>query len=255
MQPEDDPNVARAEKALVQLQEAAISGNFMVDILPFLKYIPSWMPGGSFKAYAERVRPHTVDMRETPYQQGIARLVRAHLLYQFDLLMISQREGERIPSILSRSFAIDAHSCPDEEVVKDVAWVAYTGAYRSFAVMAQPRRRTLGGAETSHIVLSTFFAAMLLYPEVQKKGQEELDAYLGSRLPVFDDIPHLPYVRAIMLELLRSVLRSDDLFVSTIYRKRRWQSVTPLGTLTLCLSPWLFIVPIFSRCSPPTHNG
>lgn len=45
---------------------------------------------------------------------------------------------------------------------------------------------------------------MLLYPEAQKKGQEELDAYLGSRLPIFEDLPHLPYVRAIMLEAIRS---------------------------------------------------
>ncbi len=44
---------------------------------------------------------------------------------------------------------------------------------------------------------------MLLYPDVQRKGQQELDAYLGSRLPVFDDLMQLPYVRSIMLELLR----------------------------------------------------
>ena len=46
---------------------------------------------------------------------------------------------------------------------------------------------------------------MLLYPDVQKKGQEELDGYLGARLPVFEDLAHLPYVRAIMLEVLRYV--------------------------------------------------
>lgn len=65
----------------------------------------------------------------------------------------------------------------------------------------------LGGAETSHTVLSTLVAAMLLYPEVQRKAQDELDSYLGTRLPVFEDLPNLPYTRAIMLEALRSVLR------------------------------------------------
>ncbi|KAF9490938.1 cytochrome P450 [Pleurotus eryngii] len=39
----------------------------------------------------------------------------------------------------------------------------------------------VGGAETSQLVLSTFFAAMPLYP---KKGQEELDTYLSARLPM-----------------------------------------------------------------------
>lgn len=43
--------------------------------------------------------------------------------------MISQREGKGEPSILSRSMGghgIDSH--PDEELIKDVTWVAYTGA-------------------------------------------------------------------------------------------------------------------------------
>ncbi|KAG9218442.1 hypothetical protein CCMSSC00406_0007957 [Pleurotus cornucopiae] len=169
------PNIERAEKALVQLKEAAITGNFLVDVLPFLKYIPSWFPEARFKAYAERVRPDTVDMREAPYRQG------------FTLL----REGKGQPSVLSGSLQRGGYSIdnpPDEEVIKDVTWIAYAG-----------------GAETSQLVLSTFFAAMLLYPEAQKKCQEELDAYLGSRLPVFEDLPHSPYVRAIMLEAIRQV--------------------------------------------------
>ncbi|KAJ8690937.1 hypothetical protein PTI98_010555 [Pleurotus ostreatus] len=172
VQGEDDPNVERAGKALVNLKDAAISGSFMVDMLPFLKYIPAWMPGAGFKAYAERARPHTTDMREAPYQQGCSRL----------------REGKGEPSILSRSLgghSIDGH--PDEELIKDVTWVAYTG-----------------GAETSPL----------------RKGQEELDAYLGARLPAFEDIPHLPYVRAIMLEVLR------------------WQSVLPLGKCLSSFLPW-----------------
>lgn len=44
--------------------------------------------------------------------------------------MISQHEGKSEPSIVSRclekhSYGIDSH--PDEEVIKDVAWMAYTG--------------------------------------------------------------------------------------------------------------------------------
>lgn len=75
VEPEHDPNVERAEKALVQLKDSAISGTFVVDLLPFLKYVPSWMPGAGFKIYAERAQLDTVDMRESPYQQGMGRLV------------------------------------------------------------------------------------------------------------------------------------------------------------------------------------
>ncbi len=57
-------------------------------------------------------------------------------------------------------------------------------------------------------MLSTFIAAMLLYPDVQAKGQLEIDSYIDGRLPNFDDLPHMPYVHAIMLEVLRSVVIS-----------------------------------------------
>lgn len=66
-------------------------------------------------------------------------------------------------------------------------------------------RRVAGGAESSHLALKTFIAAMLLYPDVHERAQRELDAYTGPQLPTFDDLPHMPYVHAIMLEVLRSV--------------------------------------------------
>lgn len=52
--------------------------------------------------------------------------------------------------------------------------------------------------------LSSFVLAVLLHPEVQVKGQEELDRVLGhSRLPEFSDRKDLPYICAIVKELLR----------------------------------------------------
>lgn len=53
---------------------------------------------------------------------------------------------------------------------------------------------------------------MLLYPEVQRKAQAQLDDVVGrDRLPEFRDLDSLPYVRAIFKELLR------------------WQPVLPIG--------------------------
>ena len=47
---------------------------------------------------------------------------------------------------------------------------------------------------------------MLLYPEVQARAQEELDRAVGSeRLPELFDQPALPYLTALMKELLRYV--------------------------------------------------
>jgi len=46
--------------------------------------------------------------------------------------------------------------------------------------------------------------AMLAYPETQARAQTELDAVVGrTRLPTFVDYPHLPYIRAMVKELLR----------------------------------------------------
>jgi len=53
--------------------------------------------------------------------------------------------------------------------------------------------------------------AMVLYPQVQKKAQEELDRVLGNRFPEFNDRPNLPYINAMVKESLR------------------WQPVAPLG--------------------------
>ena len=53
---------------------------------------------------------------------------------------------------------------------------------------------------------------MALHPEVQRKAQEELDQVVGKgRLPDYTDLDSLPYIQALLKELLR------------------WQPVTPLG--------------------------
>lgn len=50
----------------------------------------------------------------------------------------------------------------------------------------------------------SFMIAMVLFPDVQRKAQAELDRVVGdSRLPDYDDMPNLPYIRAIVMEALR----------------------------------------------------
>ena len=57
--------------------------------------------------------------------------------------------------------------------------------------------------QTSAAVQS-FVLAMVLYPEVQKRAQEEIDSILGhGRLPGFEDENALPYLKAVRHELLR----------------------------------------------------
>lgn len=44
---------------------------------------------------------------------------------------------------------------------------------------------------------------MVIFPEVSKKAQAELDSVCGDRLPDLNDLPHLPYIRACVKETLR----------------------------------------------------
>jgi len=52
--------------------------------------------------------------------------------------------------------------------------------------------------------LSTFFMLMILHPDIQDKARAELDKVVGTRrLPTFQDRPNLPYIEALIKELLR----------------------------------------------------
>jgi cytochrome P450 len=54
---------------------------------------------------------------------------------------------------------------------------------------------------------------MAMYPEVQRKAHAEIDAVVGQhRLPDFNDRDSLPYVNAMMKEVMR------------------WNPVAPLGS-------------------------
>lgn len=52
--------------------------------------------------------------------------------------------------------------------------------------------------------MQSFFLAMILYPDVRKRAQAEIDSVVGrGRLPTHADRPALPYTTAVMQEVLR----------------------------------------------------
>jgi len=76
---------------------------------------------------------------------------------------------------------------------------------------------------------------MLLYPDVLRRAQAEIDAVIGSdRLPTFEDRPNLPYVDAVLKESLRwhNVLPIDVPHVSTLDDNYRGYHI-PSGSLVL----------------------
>jgi hypothetical protein len=81
--------------------------------------------------------------------------------------------------------------------------------------------------------IMVFFVAMLLFPDVQKNAQDEIDSVIGpDRLPAMEDRPRLPYVGRLIQELLR------------------WHPILPIGKL-LGLDHYLIIIilPVFRSYS------
>jgi hypothetical protein len=59
------------------------------------------------------------------------------------------------------------------------------------------------GSDTTSSTLYGFIQAMLLFPDVQRKAQAEIDRICPDRLPTMDDEPHLQYIRGCVKESLR----------------------------------------------------
>ena len=52
--------------------------------------------------------------------------------------------------------------------------------------------------------METFVLAMIQYPAVLRKAQDEIDKVIGNdRLPTFDDRGSLPYLECLLKETLR----------------------------------------------------
>ena len=58
----------------------------------------------------------------------------------------------------------------------------------------------------------------MAYPEVQTKAQKELDRVVGSdRAPTWEDLEHLPYIRAVINEVtwnLPEIAKPSEMFES-----------------------------------------
>ncbi|KAL4908215.1 hypothetical protein BDW74DRAFT_188399 [Aspergillus multicolor] len=180
-----DPLVALANESIDNFSVAGTPGAFLVDTIPLLKYIPSWFPGAGFKRTAAAWRKGLLTTIEKPY-----RLVQQQMKtgkypdsYLSNLLEEAQETGRPL-------------TAQEEQVIKWTAGSLYTG-----------------GVDTTVSALSCFFLAVALHPDVQRKAQEELDRVIDTttRLPTFEDRPQLPYIDAIVKEILR------------------WHPVAPMG--------------------------
>ncbi|KAJ7106251.1 cytochrome P450 [Mycena epipterygia] len=179
--PSNDPYVTLVDKAVHSLSVAFVKG-YLVNLFPTLKYVPKWFPGAEFQRKAAEWKELAHDMVEVPFAE-------------------TKRKMER--GNAPRSFTSDAlHALRESSGIY----------YREEDIKGSAGTMFSAGADTTVSALSTFFLAMLANPEAQRKAQAEIDTVTGGKyLPDFDDEASMPYVSALIKEVLR------------------WKNVTPFA--------------------------
>ncbi|EIW84451.1 cytochrome P450 [Coniophora puteana RWD-64-598 SS2] len=144
----------------------------LTTILPFCKYIPTWLPGGALNApNGKRIMNEMLDI---PFDITEKRVDAGEIGHCVVLDAFERFRGTTKVSDF-------------ENIMKHACGTAYAA-----------------GEETTGSSLIVFTLAMVLHPHVQKRAQEEIESVVGSdRLPDFNDRPSLPYVEAIFRETAR----------------------------------------------------
>ncbi|KAK0469622.1 cytochrome P450 [Desarmillaria tabescens] len=182
--PNGDEFVELVDRALESMRIVGNVGTFLVDFIPSLKYLPRKFPGANFLSLAGAWRKDVEEMKDKPFEYASESMANGLVASSFVAENLTKMKGFGMSERATRL-----------EIIRNAAAVSFTA-----------------GADTTVSVVLSTMVAFLLYPEVQAKAQAELDTVVGpTRLPNFDDRPHLPYIEAILSEALR------------------WNPVVPMG--------------------------
>ena len=96
----------------------------------------------------------------------------------------------------------------------------------------------MAGHETTANTLSWAWYLLSQHPRVVERLQQELDSVLGDRPPGFDDVPKLPYTRAVFEEAMRLYPPVPILSREAIGEDQIGKYTLPKGTLVV-VAPWL----------------
>lgn len=167
----EHPMIKRVFQVLDNFTNASQPGAYIVDSFPSLAQLPEWL-FGNWRKVGQKMFEHD----STFY------------LELWNNLKKETDEGTA-PECFCKEFYVNDPS----KVGIDDRQAAYTCGGLIEA-----------GAETTGTTLNNALLAMVLHPHVVKKAQAEIDTVIGEdRLPTWDDEKNLPYVRALIKEVLR----------------------------------------------------
>ncbi|KAK7046387.1 cytochrome P450, partial [Favolaschia claudopus] len=205
----DDPMMKLAVQANNEFARGTFPGAYLCDVFPLMRYIPEWT-GIRFKQDAKEFRKTSEALRDDAYEK----------------IKVQVRNGTAKPSFTQRLVERNPNPTPEEESIYKWTSVAVYGA----------------GADTTLSAMASFFVAMSLYPQVQERAHAELMKVAGpTRLPGFSDRPYLPYIEAMIQEILRwnpvaPLALPHKLIQDVIYRGY----YLPAGT-TLLANSWAML--------------
>ncbi|GAB1517009.1 hypothetical protein RhiTH_000052 [Rhizoctonia solani] len=199
-----DPFLHLAETTMEHWGEAAIPGNFLVNVMPWIRYIPEWVPGSGWKKIVKVWKEETKEVVNFPFnytKQQIAQGIAPH----------SVLKG--IFAKFESKLETDGEYSEQEDRIKWVVGTLFGGRFipwSDFSVIKRDSQRDL--ILQSSATAFVFILAMVLNQSIFAKAQAEVDVVVGhDRLPEMSDREALVYVECVMKEVLR------------------WQPVGPLG--------------------------
>ncbi|KAI4153051.1 MAG: hypothetical protein LQ340_002538 [Diploschistes diacapsis] len=168
----DHPDAQNAVRSQAILRRTSRPGAFLVDELPPLARLPKWLQPGQKEA--KQAAKQVLDIKVELWQR-----------------LQKQIESGKAPHSFAREIYESRESWYSQGLTEEhLIWVS------SGLVEA--------GFETTAATLSSLVLHLAANPRVQKEAQEELMRVVGpSRLPTYQDIRALPYVRACVKEMLR----------------------------------------------------
>ncbi|KAL4787860.1 cytochrome P450 [Aspergillus varians] len=180
-----DPMVSLIDKMMTEFSLAAVPMAWIVDIIPALRHLPESFPGVTFKKTARKWRKSIQATAYIPYRFVQHRMASSTYQPSYVSKLITQLSEESN----NNNNVNNAGTLPREDE-QAIIWTA-ASLYGA-------------AADTTVITLTSFTAAMLKFPHVQRKAQAEIDRVVGpSRLPTFSDRENLPYINALVKETLR----------------------------------------------------
>ncbi|KAI0003484.1 putative O-methylsterigmatocystin oxidoreductase [Xylariaceae sp. FL0662B] len=168
----DDEDVHHAMESARILGKITRAGAFIVDELPILARLPSWLQPGRKQA-EEYAKP----------------LLEAKMILWRRLQ--AQVDAEKAPMCYAREMMENSDSWKKQGLTdEDAAWIVGGNVE--------------AGSTTTSVTLLSLVLHLVASPQAQKAAHDEIMRVVGpDRTPTYDDIKELPYIRACVKEVLR----------------------------------------------------